>query len=395
MSAVRILELRSVRGTGGGPEKTILMGAALSDPDRFAITVCYIRDARDSIFAIGDRPEAVRLDYVEVLERHSMDTAIWPALRRLVRDRRIDIVHSHEYKTDLLAWLLSRTDSIVPLATVHGWTGSSTRERLLYYPVDKRLLSRFPRVIAVSSQIRRELERAGADPVRITVLLNAIDPERFSRDRSRTAPIRHAFGIGTDETVIGAVGRLEVQKRFDLLLEAFASIRKSRAGLRLLVAGDGSQRPVLEAQARCLGLDPSRTFCGHCDDIAGFHHALDVFVQSSTYEGTPNAVLEAMALETPVVATDAGGTSEVVRDGIEGIIVPPGDPRALARAIEQVLQDRPAAHRRAALARTRVEDELSFRARTAALERTYLELAERKTRARGRGWNAWLPARNR
>jgi glycosyltransferase involved in cell wall biosynthesis len=395
MSTVRILELRSVRGTGGGPEKTILMGAALSDPERFAITVCYIRDARDGIFAIGESPEAARLDYVEVRERHSMDPAIWPALRRLVRDRRIDIVHSHEYKTDLLAWLLSRTDSVVSLATVHGWSGNSSRERLLYYPADKRLLSRFPRVIAVSSRIREELERAGADPQRITVLLNGIDPDHFRRDRSRIGSMKQAFGVGVGETVIGAVGRLEAEKRFDLLLDAFVSIRKNHADLRLLVAGDGSQRSALEGQARRLGLDPSRTFCGHCADILGFHHAIDVFVQSSTTEGTPNAVLEAMALKTPVVATDAGGTAEVVRDGIDGIIVPPGDPRALARAIEQVLQDRPAAHRRAALARTRVEDELSFRARTAALERTYLELAELKTGAPRRDLRAWLPARNR
>ena len=394
MSPVRILELRSVRGTGGGPEKTILMGAALLDRDRFATTVCYIRDTRDGIFAIGERPEAARLDYVEVRERHSIDPAIWPALRRLVRDRRIDIVHSHDYKTHLLAWLLSRTDSIVSLATVHGWSGNSTRERLVYYPAAKRLLSRFPLVIAVSSPIRQELERVGADPQRITVLLNGVDPDRFRRDRSRIASIRQAFGVGADETVIGAVGRLEAEKRFDLLLEAFVSIRTNRAGLRLLVAGDGSQRPALEAQARRLGLDPSRTFCGQCADIPGFHHAIDVFVQSSTTEGTPNAVLEAMALETPVVATDAGGTAEIVRNGIDGIIVPSGSPGALAQAIEQILQDRPAAYRRATSARTRVENELSFSARTEALGRMYLDLVKLKTGA-PRDLRAWLPVRNR
>src|SRR5689334_15938071 len=102
---IRVLELRSVRGTGGGPEKTILLGAARTDPDRFAVTVCYIRDRRDEVFGIGERTD-VRgqgLDYLEITERHSLDPAIWPALRRLVRDRRIDIVHAHEYKTDLLA----------------------------------------------------------------------------------------------------------------------------------------------------------------------------------------------------------------------------------------------------------------------------------------------------
>src|SRR5947207_917056 len=97
---VRVLELRSVRGTGGGPEKTILMGAARADRARFAVTVCYIRDARDGVFSIDGRAAPLGVDYVEVHERHSLDPRIWPELRRLVRERRIDIVHAHEYKTD-------------------------------------------------------------------------------------------------------------------------------------------------------------------------------------------------------------------------------------------------------------------------------------------------------
>src|SRR5262245_54089408 len=102
---IRILELRSVRGTGGGPEKTILLGAARSDPAQFAVTVCYIRDRRDAVFAIDHKAGQLEVDYVEIHERNSFDPSIWPALKRLVREKRIDIVHAHEYKTDLLAWL--------------------------------------------------------------------------------------------------------------------------------------------------------------------------------------------------------------------------------------------------------------------------------------------------
>src|SRR5436190_12996101 len=134
---VRVLELRSVRGTGGGPEKTILAGAARSDPRRFAVTVCYIRDRRDDVFALDSVAAGLGVDYVEVIERHSFDRAIWPALRALVRSRRIDIVHAHEYKTDLLAWLLGRAEDVVPLSTVHGWSGGGVRETWLYYPADR------------------------------------------------------------------------------------------------------------------------------------------------------------------------------------------------------------------------------------------------------------------
>src|SRR5688500_17988311 len=144
---IRVLELRSVRGTGGGPEKTILFGAEQHDRDRFAITVCYIRDLRDQIFGIDERAGKLDVDYVEVRERHSFDPGIWSQLVTLARDRRFDIIHGHDYKTNLLAWLLGRRTGAIPLATSHGWTGHSARERWLYYPADRQVLRRLPRVI--------------------------------------------------------------------------------------------------------------------------------------------------------------------------------------------------------------------------------------------------------
>ena len=94
------------------------------------MTVCYIRDRRDDVFTIDERAARLPVDYVEILERHSFDPSIWPALRRLTRERRIDIVHSHDYKTNFYAWLLAKVEPVVPLATLHGYTGLSSRERL-------------------------------------------------------------------------------------------------------------------------------------------------------------------------------------------------------------------------------------------------------------------------
>jgi len=114
---------------------------------------------------------------------------------------------------------------------------------------------------------------------------------------------------------------------------------------------------------------------GHLDDVSMFHHAIDLFVQSSSYEGTPNAVLEAMALSTPIVATAVGGTTELVTDGREGLVVPPEDVDALVAAIERVCSDAAAAGVRVAAARRRVETDLSFEGRLRALEGIYRELA--------------------
>jgi glycosyltransferase involved in cell wall biosynthesis len=377
---IRILELRSVRGTGGGPEKTILLGAARTDPQRFAVTVCYLRDSRDGVFSIDVKAGDLPVDYLEILEKHSFDLSIWPRLRQLVRERGIDIVHAHDYKTDLLAWLLSRFEGVTALSTVHGWTGHSRRERWLYYPLDKHLLSLFQKLIAVSSDIRENLLRHGARPPRVTTVLNGIDHRAFRRHRSRERSIRGRLGLQDNDVVIGGVGRLEPQKRFDLLIDALAELRGRWPALKLLIVGEGSLRDALAAQTARLGLEETCQLLGHRTDISDLHHAFDLFVQSSDYEGTPNSVLEAMALETPVVATDVGGTAELVTHGVDGLIVPPGNLPALMQAIEQTLSDRQAAASRASAARRRVETDLSFDTRMATVEAIYTELFQRRWR---------------
>jgi glycosyltransferase involved in cell wall biosynthesis len=368
---VRVLELRSVRGTGGGPEKTILLGTARTNPNRFDVTVCYIRDLRDDVFAIDEWARCVGVPYVEVRERHSFDPRIWRALRELVKQRRVDVVHAHDYKTNLIALALGRAEGLIPLSTVHGWTGQSWRERWIYYPADKRVLRRFPHLIAVSEQIRRDLVHAGAPPERVTTILNAIDPDAFRRTRSDEADARAAIGLPSDALVIGGVGRLEPQKRFDVLIDVFAHLKAASSRWHLVIAGDGSLRAGLAAQVHALQLESHIHLLGHRTDISRLHHAFDLFVQSSDYEGTPNAVLEAMALETPVVATDVGGTREIAHDQVHALIVPPRDPTSLAQAIARLIADRSLGDALAGAARRRVETELSFAARMARVETIY------------------------
>lgn len=364
-----------MRGTGGGPEKTILLGAAMANPARSQVTVCYLRDQRDPVFSVSERAAEAGVDYVEVTERHSFDPSVWPQLQRLIADRQIDLIHAHEYKSNLLAWMLSKSTAVPALATVHGWTGHSTRERMCYYPIDKRVLARFPRLIAVSSEIASELTKHGADPARVTTVLNGIDHRQFTRDRSREADIRASMGFDSTHKVIGSVGRLEPQKRFDVLLEAFATLHSRRPETRLVIAGDGSQRTALELQRERLGLTDSVTLLGHVTDVIRPHHAFDLFVQSSDYEGTPNSVLEAMALETPAVATAAGGTAELMHDGVHGRIVPIGKPDRLLAAIEAAFAQRSETAAMTGRARERVEGVLSFESRVRRVEAIYEEVA--------------------
>ena len=368
---IHVLELRSVWGTGGGPEKTILLGAARADRLRAHVTVCYIRDARDEVFSLRDRARGAGVEYVELIERHSLDPRIWPALRQLVIDRRVDVVHSHDYKTDLLAWMLARRGYTKAVATAHGWSGVSVKERC-YYAADRRLLARFPLVVTVSEAIRTRLLASGARPAAVRRLLNGIDAQAFRRNAEVRARARHALGLAPNTVAIGTVGRLERVKRHDVLVDAFAQLPHRDA--RLLIAGDGPERQRILSRAAALGVGGRVTLAGHVDDAAAFHQALDVYVQSSDSEGIPNAVLEAMALETPVVATDVGGTAELLRADVDGLLVPRRDACAIARRIDQVLRDPAGASARARAARRRVERDLSFDARVTRLHEVYEEI---------------------
>jgi glycosyltransferase involved in cell wall biosynthesis len=218
------------------------------------------------------------------------------------------------------------------------------------------------------------------------VVLNGIDPERFRRDPARVSRAREALGYEPAHLVVGAVGRLEAQKRFDLLIDAVARLLPDHPSVRLVIAGGGSLFHELQRHAGRVLPDGSWRLLGHTDDVGEVYHAIDVLVQSSDYEGTPNAVLEAMAFETPVVATDVGGTSELAQHGDHALIVPPGRSDLLAEAIVAIVREPAAARARTRAARRRVELDLSFTARMRRVEGIYRELmAARGGRSRPAG----------
>lgn len=373
-NCIRVLELRSAVGSGGGPEKTILHGARRQSDSNIETTVCYIRDLRDGGHDLRMRAAVLGIEYVEVHEANSFDLLAIPRLVRLVRRGHFSIVHAHDYKTDLYGLIVARLTGVVPFATAHGWTGHTRRELALYYPADKRLLARYPRVVAVSSEIRDELVRTGSRSEAVVVVLNGIDAAQFSRRRERESSIRATLGVAPADFVIGSVGRLEPQKRFDVLIDAIAIVRRQRPDVRLIIVGEGSLRQQLLTRAAAAGLGDRCTLLGHRTDVAELHHAFDLFVQSSDYEGTPNAVLEALAMETPVVATDAGGTAELVTGGVHGRIVRRGSPAIVAEAVLELMASPTTRASYAAAGRRRVEEQLSFAARTDRVHELYRDL---------------------
>jgi glycosyltransferase involved in cell wall biosynthesis len=175
-------------------------------------------------------------------------------------------------------------------------------------------------------------------------IVNGIDTALY-RNRVANLNVRGLLGIPESAPVIGTVGRLATVKCQDLLLAAFADIKKIRTDAHLIVVGDGPLKEGLTRLAAQLGVESSVHFTGFQNDTVSFLRAMNVFTLTSQSEGTPQAALEAAVVGLPIVATNVGGIPEVVDDGTTGILFSPGDKSALTSALLRLVDDPDAARR--------------------------------------------------
>lgn len=234
-------------------------------------------------------------------------------------------------------------------------------------------------VIANSLAGRDLLLSRGIQPGRIRVVYNGVNPDRLRSDLNEMAAIRARLGVPEDGQVVGIVASLTPPKDHETFLRAAAILAPNHPGVRFAVVGDGPLRPQLENLAHRLGIGPVTAFFGYRRDVANFLSLFSVLVSSSCdNEGCSNSVLEAMALGVPVVATAIGGNRELIRPGETGLLVEPGNPPALATAIERALFDRAGAGGWARRALEMVDDYFSLGRMVAEYEAIYTELLEQK-----------------
>jgi glycosyltransferase involved in cell wall biosynthesis len=201
--------------------------------------------------------------------------------------------------------------------------------------LNRALIRRLDMVVTVSKNYEDQL-RGWSVPVPVHTCHDGV----IVREANSTAvsQIRATFAP-RGEFLIGSVGRLDPQKGYDLLVRAARCIIDQRPEVRVLIVGEGPMRTELEGLIRSLSLSGLVQLCGFRNDIPDFISALDLFVSSSRWEGLPIALVEAMLLKRPVVATDVGGVSEVVKPGETGYLLPPGDPNVLAKCVLQALDE--------------------------------------------------------
>lgn len=260
-------------------------------------------------------------------------------LRRSIMQRRADVLHTHTAKagaTGRAAALLAGGGW--PRTTVHTFHGhvlagyfGARRERV-FIRLERALAQRSGAIIAVSDEVRDDLMKLGVAPAEmISVVPYGFDLSGLSRaDDDARMGNRESLDISPDAFVIGWAGRLTAIKRPHDLIRTLAEVRRLGTDALLVAVGDGPERPSVEALAAELGVAAHCRFLGYRRDMPRWYGVFDAFLLSSENEGTPVVAIEALASECPVVATDAGGTATVVRDGLSGYLAPVGDTGALA-----------------------------------------------------------------
>lgn len=277
-----------------------------------------------------------------------------------------DMLLCHGYKANLVGRIAARRAGIPAVAVSRGWTGESRKVRL-YEAIDRWHLRFMDHVIAVSEGQAAKVRAAGVPDSRISIIRNAARLQAFQTPDPDARQWLESQLPG--RPLVLAAGRLSPEKGFHVLVEAAA--RVPQAGFILF--GEGRERPRLERMIGERGLAGRFLLPGHTDRLDRYLPWASLVVLPSFTEGLPNVALEASAAGVAVVATAVGGTPEVVANGETGLLVPPGEPEALADALRQLLENVELRARYAAAGRERMQRFFTFESQAAA----YMSLLNR------------------
>ena len=347
------------------------------DPARFAVSLVSLRKrdlSEETLDALG-----IDITY---LARSRFDPLTLPALLRIVDRKQIDVLHLHGYGATTFGRMVAALRGLP--VVLHEHANLTTTP--WYQRAADRILEPYTDVALAVSESTAEFVRDArlVRPSRVKVVYLGAPLEEFGRPRSpaEIAEARHRLGASPEDVVAGTVTRLHESKGNAYLVEAARLVLDARPQARFLLIGEGPLRAELEARAATLRLGDRFRFLGFVKDVSSALAAFDLAVFPSLWEGTPLTVFEAMAAGRPIVATDADGLAEVLRDGQNAAIAPRRDAPALARQIVRLIDD-PAERARLAAASRQLASEFDIAAFVRKMERLY-EVLLRESRARRR-----------
>jgi glycosyltransferase involved in cell wall biosynthesis len=368
---VRLLQLIDQLGDAGA-ENLLYTFAGGIDRSRFDLHVCALRPWSQPKIVPALR--ALGFPVLELNQHHAYDLPVLLTLVNYIRRHRIDIIHTHLLASDVMGRVAGFLTRRPVVSTIHNARVDLDRE-----PRHQQWMERWSarlwcrRLIVVSALLRDEIaEWFGVPRSRVLIIPNGVDTERF-RPPPGFDPgvVKHEL-LGGDYPMVTNVARLVPQKAQHVLVEAAAQLAPTYPDARFVLVGDGPLRDEIRELAAARGISDRVVLTGIRTDIPQILAASDVFVLSSQWEGMPISLLEAMSAGAPAVATDVGGVGQVLQNGETGLLVPPGDPAALAVAIAACLDAPEPARQRATAAQAMMVQTYGMRAMIRKWEAVYL-----------------------
>jgi glycosyltransferase involved in cell wall biosynthesis len=365
-----VLDVRVITESGGGPDKTILNSPRYFAQTSYKNLCAYLHPQGEPGFQyIRQKAEALQAPLLAVPDRGPLDWRVLTSLVKICRQHRVNIWHGHDYKSNALGLLVQRFWPMRLVSTVHGWVKETPR-LAIYYKIDKLSLRFYDAVICVSADLRTTCLNAGVQPQSCYVVENGIDIDCHRR----TSSIKEAKkrqGFSPDRMLIGAVGRLSAEKGFNVLIASAHQLVEQGVDLEVCIVGEGSEKQNLQRLSKALGVDNRIHFLGFVSNPIDVYEAMDAFVLCSLREGLPNVLLEALALEVPVVATRIAGVPNVIADGENGLMVAPGNQDELCQALRRLLKDQGLRDNFGKAGRLTVEGRFSFAKRMQIIHAIY------------------------
>jgi len=361
----------------GGVENQLRLVCAHYERNGLTPLVCCIRGKEE----IGQEIEREGTEVIALGRKdvHRFDPSLVLQIYRILTHRGVHILRTHQYEAGFygrLAALLAGTPVRIPSFHNIYRRRKRHRERV------NHVLAHFSdAIVAVSECVKSEILRYDRIPAeKVRVIYNGIDPAE-SQGKVREEQVKSALGLAPQSRILGTIGRMKIQKGQGFLLEAFAGLRRRMDDLSLLIVGDGPLRSDLQEQAEALGIANEVHFAGARRDIYSLLCIMDLFVFPSLWEGMPTTIVEAMAAEKAVVASDIPPIREIIPSPDLGVLVPPGDAKSLEHALEQTLKDKARLQKMGKLAREYATSTFHIRRVVSQYQELFREIEAAKRRS--------------
>jgi len=371
--AYKVLHLCSSLGIFGG--ETILLSLAQEGPVLgFKPIIGVLRNSKNPHTEIAERAHEKGIENVIFPCEGRLDIRSIREIRKFLLEQKVDIIHSHDYKSDFYALLASYWLKVHRLATCHNW--NTFNQKLKWYSrIDKYLLRFFDSIIAVSPLVKEELVKYGIKQNKIQIINNGVNLNEYeSQAWVDKNLLRNQLGVPKECTIVGCVGRLSPEKGFENFIRAAKIVVHEYPKTCFLIIGEGPEKENLHGLSLSLGIAENTFFAGLRKDVATLYKIMDVFVITSLYEGLPMVLLEAMASKKPIVSTRVGAIPQLIEDKFNGLLVDPGNVVELADSIKFLISDKEQAQLFSERGYGKVFKEFSSRIMAENYEKSYQQL---------------------